>query len=403
MEATLSDNKFKDFGIDLLYPFQRTGLCCVEGQSPEQLRDQVRQYVPRVPGVYGMVDMLGRLIYVGKSKSLRNRLLSYFLPGNEEDKSGRIVQSTVSLVWETQPSEFAALIREQWLIRQFQPRFNVQGMPRRHQAVFVCLGRSPAEQFYVSRRTDPAALAMLGPLYGAARANRAVEVLNRYFGLRDCSSKQQCSFSEQLQLFDIELRPGCIRLEIGSCLGPCISACSRRQYDQAVQNGLKFLGGDDLSVVEALEDSMYQLALSRQFEQAVVVREDMRAVKWLSHRAADVAKARDRYTFLYSVKDTSSRSDRSVWYLIRRGIIEGAIAAPRDERQLNAIRQPLQKWWTEPDLVGSQFSPRPETLALVASWFRNQRSELAQTFILTKEGNLTTESFQKVGGRVCAS
>jgi excinuclease ABC subunit C len=403
MDAILTDSKFKDFGLDLLYPYPRTGLCCVDGQSPDQLRDQVRQYVPRVPGVYGMVDMLGRLIYVGKSKSLRNRLLSYFLPGNEEDKSGRIVQSTVSLFWETQPSEFAALIREQWLIRQFQPRFNVQGIPRRHQAVFVCLGRLPAEQFYVARRSDPAAIAVLGPLHGAARANRAVEVLNRHFRLRDCSSKQSCSFSEQLQLFDIELRPGCIRLEIGTCLGPCISACSRRQYDNEVQRGLSFLAGEDFSVIEALETSMYQLALSRQFEQAVRVREDLRAVKWLSHRAADVAKARDHYNFIYPVKDTSSRAERSVWYLIRRGIVEGAIAAPKDLIQLDAVRKILRQWWTQPDLVGSAFSPRPETLALVASWFRNQRSELAQTFTLTKDGNLTNECFQKLGGRVCAS
>lgn len=403
MDAILTDSNFKDFGVDLLYPFQRTGLCCVEGQSPERLREQVRQYVPRVPGVYGMVDMLGRLIYVGKSKSLRNRLLSYFLPGNEEDKSGRIVQSTVSLVWETQPSEFAALIREQWLIRQFQPRFNVQGIPRRQQAIFVCLGRSPAEQFYVARRSDPTALTVLGPLHGAARANRAVEVLNRHFGLRDCSSKQPCSFSEQLQLFEIELRPGCIRLEIGSCLGPCISACSKRQYEIEVQRGLAFLAGEDFSVIEALETSMYQLALSRQFEQAVRVREDLRAVKWLSHRASDVAKARDHYTFIYPVKDTSSRVERSVWYLIRRGIVEGAVAAPKDMNQLDAIRSCLQKWWTQPDLVGSVFSPRPETLALVASWFRNQRGELGQTFSLTKDGDLATDSFQKLGGRVCAS
>lgn len=403
MDAILTDSKFKDFGADLLYPFQRTGLCCVEGQSPEHLRDQVRQFVPRVPGVYGMVDLLGRLIYVGKSKSLRNRLLSYFLPGNEEDKSGRIVQSTAALVWETQPSEFAALIREQGLIRQFQPRFNVQGIPRRHQAIFVCLGRSPAEQFYVTRKNDPSALSVLGPLFGATRANRAVEALNRHFRLRDCSNKQPCSFSEQLHLFEIELRPGCIRLEIGSCLGPCISACSRRQYDIEVQRGLAFLAGEDLSAIESLETSMYQLALSRQFEQAAQVREDLRAVQWLSNRAADIAKARDSYTFIYPVKDASSRAARGVWYLIRRGIVEGAISAPQDLSHLDSVRQTLRQWWTQPDLVGSTFSPRPETLAIVASWFRNQRSELGQTFSLTKDGLLLNESFQKIHSRVCVS
>src|SRR5690606_25603617 len=116
--------------------------------SSAALRADVRRYVPRVPGVYGMLDTLGRLIYVGKSKCLRNRLLSYFLPNNEEDKAGRIVQSTCAIVWEYQPSDFAALLREQNLIRVFQPRYNVQGIPRRQQPIYVCLGHAPAEQFY---------------------------------------------------------------------------------------------------------------------------------------------------------------------------------------------------------------------------------------------------------------
>jgi excinuclease ABC subunit C len=397
MDAILADSIFKDFGPDPLYPFSRTGLCSVEGQTVEQLREQVKRYAPRLPGVYGMVDLHGRLIYVGKSKLLRNRLLSYFLPGNEEDKSGRIVQSTVSLVWETQPSEFAALIREQSLIRQFQPRFNVQGIPRRQQPIFVCLGRLPAEQFYVARRHDPQAIAVLGPLHGAARAVRAVEVLNRHFRLRDCSSKQHCSFSEQLQLFDIELRPGCIRLEIGTCLGPCISACSRRAYDHEVERAASFLAGDDFSVIETLETQMYQLALNRQFEQAARLREDLKAVKWLSHRAADIATAREKYTFIYPVDDQCSNSNRrTIWYLIRRGIIEGAVAAPQDGQQFNRVATLLRQWWTQPDLVGSQFLPRPETLTLVASWFRNKRPELKQAFGLSRDGKLKSNSSSSV-------
>ena len=58
-----------------------------------------------------MVDLRGRLVYVGKSKCLRNRVLSYFLPHNEEDKAGRIVQSAATIVWETHPTEFAALLQ----------------------------------------------------------------------------------------------------------------------------------------------------------------------------------------------------------------------------------------------------------------------------------------------------
>ncbi len=387
MDAELRDDPFVDFGPDLLYPFARSGLSRVDGDCPEQLRSAVRQYLPRVPGVYGMLDALGRLIYVGKSKSLRNRLLSYFLPNNEEDKAGRIVQSTCAIVWEYQPSEFAALLREQFLIRAFQPRFNVQGLPRRQQAVYVCLGRTPAEQLYTSRQNDPKAIFCVGPLFGAVRANRAVDVLNRVFQLRDCSSKQACSFTDQLQLFDIDLRPGCIRLEIQSCLGPCISACSRSTYARQVARAREFLAGGDNSPLDELREAMLRAASHQHFEQASVLREDLKAVTWLACRAGDMAQARDTYTFVYPVAAAAVDAQqirqpaREIWYLIRRGIIEGALAGPSSEAEHKRARAVVKQWLADANCIGSAYSPRPETLGLVASWFRNQRSELKQAFL----------------------
>ncbi len=380
MDVSLRAADFVDFGADGLYPFARTGLSRIEGAAPE-LRQQVRQHVPRAPGVYGMLDPLGRLIYVGKSKSLKNRLLSYFLPNNEEDKAGRIVQSTTAIVWERQPSEFAALLREQQLIRCFQPRFNVQGIPRRQQPVFICLGRSP-EQLYTSRRHDAKAQFVLGPLFGAARAGRAIEVLNRVFLLRDCSSRQPCSFTDQLQLFDIELRPGCIRLELRTCLGPCISACSRGAYEAMVRDAQRFLEGKCTQAVERLQASMLATAANLHFEQAATLREDLKAITWLSRRAQEIGNARENYTFVYQVPGFVADNGKSgdVWYLIRHGLVEGAIAAPANPAEKRQTRQLLKRWLEADNHLGERFSPRQETLALVTSWFRNQRGELKRTF-----------------------
>lgn len=375
----VGDDRFIDFGEDPLYPFSRTGLCRIEGDSPEQLRAGVRQFLPKTPGVYGMLDALGRLTYVGKSKCLRNRLLSYFLPNNEEDKAGRIVQSTQAIVWETQPSEFAALVREQHLIRTFRPRFNVQGIPRRQQPIFICLGKQPAEQIYTARQFEPKANFVLGPLFGASRASRAVEILNRHFRLRDCSSKQPCSFLEQLSLFDIELRPGCIRLEIGTCLGPCIAACSRRDYESEVRRAQRFLEGKDETVLLELKQQMEELVRNYHFEQAARVRDDLRAVSWLARRAEDVSKARDCYTFIYSVENIEGSG--AIWYLIRNGVIEGAVRAPKTLRERRATARQLQNWVNADKTIGHGYAARPETLALVASWFRNHRLELQNTLV----------------------
>lgn len=378
MDAEFAGDEFIDFGPDSLFPFERQPLQRLDGDDSDELRTQVRRLVPKTPGVYGMLDLKGRLIYVGKSKALRNRVLSYFLPNNEEDKAGRIIQSTRSLVWEHQPSEFAALVREQSLIRTFQPRFNVQGIPRRQQPIFVCLGRSPAEQLFVSRRNDPKALVSLGPLMGASRASRAVEVLNRLLGLRDCSAKQSCSFTEQLRLFEIDLRPGCIRLELRSCLGPCISACSRHEYDVQVQRARGFLTASDQSPLLDLQSAMQRAAAGCHFEWAARLRDDLKAVTWLARRAEDIAQARDRYTFVYPVESTDGLP--AIWYLIRRGVLEGAIAEPKNARERRKVIGKLAEWMAADNHLGPRFSPRPETLALVASWFRNQRGELKRTF-----------------------
>src|SRR4051794_36389739 len=81
-------------------------------KHPKRLRKQVRAHAPRTPGVYGMIDERGRLVYVGKAKNLRARLLSYFRENSRDPKAGKIIRHTRVLVWEQIGDEFAALLRE---------------------------------------------------------------------------------------------------------------------------------------------------------------------------------------------------------------------------------------------------------------------------------------------------
>ena len=376
MDARWNESAFVDFGADPLYPYKRSELPRIASDDRSELQKLVRRTLPKTPGVYGMIDLRGRLVYVGKSKCLRNRVLSYFLPHNEEDKAGRIVQSAVQIVWETQPTEFAALLREQFLIRHWQPRFNTQGIPKRQRPVHICLGRAPAEQLYTSRAADPKSVCCVGPFQGATRAARAVEVLNRLYKLRDCSSDQRFTFSDQLQLFDIQPRPGCIRFEIKTCLGPCTFGCTRGAYDDRVQLAREFLTGNDSQPLDWLEDQMAVAAERLHFEQAARLRDDLQAVKWLARRVGDVATARKSFTFIYR---PPAIEHPEVWYLIRRGVLEGAIAAPKTARQRQTAEATITKWLAQDNQVGRHFSPRPETLALVTSWFRNQRTEFQHT------------------------
>lgn len=376
--ALFSSAVFADFGSDPLMPVEPSQTIRIAGENSEELRDAVRKQIPRVPGVYGMIDVLGRLIYVGKSKSLRSRLLSYFMPTNEDEKSGRIIQNAVQIAFETQPSEFAALLREQYLIRTLQPRYNVQGIPNRQKPVFICLGRSPAETFYSAAQPDPKAIAWEGPLFGSGRIRRSVEVLNRFFKLRDCSNQTKFSFTNQLRLFDPDIRPGCLRQEIGSCLGPCAHGCSRREYDEQVELAKNFLRGDTENVVEKLEYLMLQAADRKHFEQAMRLREDWKVLGWLSRRLNEHEKARQELTCIYPVQGWDGRD---LWYLIRRGVIEHALVAPKGKREHTKAQREVDEWFRQDNHLGAKFQRREETLAIVSGWFRkfpDQRKTLVK-------------------------
>jgi excinuclease ABC subunit C len=372
MDAILREEVFTDFGQDLLVPWESVPTQRVTGKSKEELRDQVRKHLPKSPGVYGMIDVLGRLIYVGKSKSLRHRVASYFLPTNEDEKSGRIIQSATQIAWEPQPNEFAALLREQYLIRMRQPRFNVQGLPQRQKPVFLCLGRTPAELFYVNRFPDTTAKAWAGPFFGSGRLGRAAQILNRHFQLRDCPNSTKFHFTDQLALFDLEHRPGCLRHEIGNCLGPCVAACARQQYETQVRRGAHFLKQPSETIEQELASCMQQLSQRRHFEQAAILLEDMQVIQWLHRRLQEHANARRELTCVYPVM---GENQREVWYLLRRGVVEHAIASPATTTQRNLAIREIHAWYHSEGQVGHRFVRREETLAIVSGWFRKYPQE----------------------------
>ena len=129
-----------------------------------EARGLIRERVPRVPGIYGYIDRSKRLIYVGKSKSLRNRLLSYQSKTPPDDKMVRIVQQARGLVWEPISHELLALIREQKLISRWRPICNSQGQPQRRQPVFIKLDMGTAPM-----RSTPAA-SSLAPITTLVRS-----------------------------------------------------------------------------------------------------------------------------------------------------------------------------------------------------------------------------------------
>ncbi|QDS88809.1 UvrABC system protein C [Rosistilla ulvae] len=384
--------RFEGFGPNPLDPLGPRTTHQVVAATNVQLRSLVRQQCPKSPGIYGMLDRRGQLIYVGKSKRLRTRLLSYFSPRNAEEKAGRIIQGSQTILWESQPSEFAALLREQQLIRRWTPRWNVQEIPKRQRPVYLCLGGAPAPYFFLDRMPPADVVASEGPFMGAGKMQRAVDALNNFFRLRDCSSKQELYFADQLQLFELQQRPGCLRFEIGRCSGPCVGQCTRRQYDQQVAEAESFLDGFHAAPLEAIRETIQRAAKGQQYELAARMSRDLLALEFLHRKLMFLAAARRKYTFIYAVPGEHDTPDepapRGVWYLIRRGEVCESIVAPRCPEEYQRARQRVAHWkrvLADPENHRAA-SPFPFTLSLVANWLRKQPQELERTFHPSEAG-----------------
>jgi excinuclease ABC subunit C len=348
----------------------------VMARQPGKLRERLRRKCPKRPGVYGMIDSRGRLVYVGKAKCLRTRLLSYFRQLTRDPKAGRIIENARAIVWEYAPNEFAALLRELELIRRWTPAYNVQGLPGVRRATYICLGRRPAPYLFTARQPPADATGVYGPLPGGRRVADAVRRLNDLFRLRDCEQSQKMHFADQGELFPV-LRPaGCLRVEIGTCSGPCAGGVTRNGYGRQTRAARSFLEGNDFSIMRTLEREMAAAATNKAYERAAALRDKLDIVRWLADRLVWLQNARNEYTFVYPLADEDGQM---LWYLVRRGRVRKVVSAPRDavgrRAARNAIRAVFDDDVGEPSTLPID---QVDSILLVASWFRKHRDERAR-------------------------
>jgi excinuclease ABC subunit C len=378
MSELFQREQFADFGPSSLLPdgsAERT--CRVEATRISQLRAQVRQLAPRRPGVYGMLDSHQELIYVGKAKDLRVRLLGYFRSRSRPPKAGKIIRQTATLLWETCPSEFASLLRELELIRRWRPRWNVQGQPLRRRQTFLCLGRQPAPYAYLTPRPPRSNTAVFGPLPASQRTHEAVRRLNDWFRLRDCPQSQELYFPEQGELFP-KIRPaGCLRLDLGTCSGPCTGGCKRADYLAQVRRARDFLAGRDAAPLKELQAQMQIAADAQEFERAAAVRDRLTALTWLAQRLDRLRYAQQRMSFVYPV---AGAGGTQTWYLIHGARTVAAIARPDSADGKRQARERIAAVYRGQgaDRLLEMYE-HADGMVLVLAWFQKHPDELKRT------------------------
>lgn len=237
--------------------------------------------LPKAPGVYLMKDDKGRVIYVGKSASLRDRVGSYFMASTKlETKKAPLLDHVVDFDVIQTDSEVEALLAENRLIKDIQPRYNGKLLDDK---TFPYLMVTTGDQFpgvYVTREPRTEGVKLYGPFTSVHALKEAVTMLQKAFKFRTCHLDIREEDPNRRWF-----RP-CLLYPIHQCTAPCAAKISPESYDEDVQRLMRFLDGDKASVIKQLEKDMIDASRDMHFERAARLRDEIKALNALGKRAA---------------------------------------------------------------------------------------------------------------------
>jgi len=223
--------------------------------------------MPKLPGVYRMLNSKNEILYVGKAKNLTNRLKSYVSEKNHIIRTERMLSQTKKLEITTTSNESEALLLEANLIKKYKPKYNIllrddKSFPfifignkdkwpqiKRHR------GKKNKEGFY------------FGPFASAGSANWTIKMIQKIFHLRVCDDT----------VFKNRERP-CILYQIKRCSGPCVNYIDEKEYGQTVDDAIEFVSGKSRRIQKNLSKQMEKASEELDFEKAVILRDRIKSL-----------------------------------------------------------------------------------------------------------------------------
>ena len=240
--------------------------------------------LPPAPGVYQFKDAAGRVIYVGKAKSLRDRVRSYFLESRAADaKTDTLVREAVAVSTILVDNEREAMALENNLIKQLQPRFNVLLRDDKTYPYVKLTVQEKYPRVYVTRRLRKDGALYFGPYFPGNLAHRIAHFIHRYFRVPSCT----------VDLTRPHLRP-CLEYHIHRCLGPCVPGLTTdERYARAARDVRMFLESRHGDLLRELRKRMQAASEQERFEEAAGLRDLITTVEELDDRQKMAAAAGD--------------------------------------------------------------------------------------------------------------
>ncbi len=317
--------------------------------------------LPEAPGVYVFKDENGSVLYVGKARSLRKRVASYFHRGGSLDPKHRLLLSRVRDVdFNVTDSEAEALLLECNLIKRFKPPFNVMLRDdKSYPYLAVTLG-DDFPRVMVTRNLQIEGAKFFGPYTRAKALRKTLDTLRRIFPLRTCRGRSPGRRSGS----------PCLYFSIGKCLAPCRGEISREKYRKVVNELLDFMGGRGEKIIERLEREMKKASQNLHFEKAALLRDKIKAASSILEKQKVVSLRKSNFDVVGIYRDESDVYFRV--FFVREGKLIGSRGFLIEEADEDVLSQFLVQYYSSQELAPSQiyvpeeFEERKEVESLLA-------------------------------------
>jgi len=301
--------------------------------------------IPDRPGSYQFKDEHGRVIYVGKAKSLRQRLSNYFgNPALMNPRTAQMVATAATVEWIEVQNEVEALMLEYSLIKQHRPRFNIRLIDDKSYPFLAITLSDQWPRARVMRGAKQKGTKYFGPYAHAYAIRETLDLLLRTFPIRTCSDNK---FTRHERMG----RP-CLLFHIEKCVGPCSKDVAKEDYDLLVAQLIDFLDGNTAPVISRLEAEMKGAATELDFERAARLRDRLVAVRKAVERQQMVADREEDFD-IFGIAGDELEASVQVFY-VRRGRVVGRKGflvdkvEDLDDRQF--LQQMLEQHYADPTL-----------------------------------------------------
>ena len=325
-----------------------------------EIREQLKE-IPDSPGVYQMKDARGEIIYVGKAKSLRRRIRSYFSSGSHTYKTRIMIDEIEEFDFIVTDTEVEAYILEASLIKKYSPKYNIRLKDDKSYPYIKITDEDDFPRIFKTRLVKNDGSSYYGPYADVDAVYKTIELAKEIFQLRSCKKEIKAGSPEE--------RP-CLNYHIDRCSGPCIGAISKKDYRARVEQISRFLQGQQNSLLQEVEKKMERAARDLNYEKAAFYRDGLKALQELA-RQQKVISGDSTDRDVLAVADTEEGETACAQILIIRNgnligqdylLLEGAGQAGQEELTSSFLQQYYARQQDLPAEILVDFLPRDKAM-----------------------------------------